>query len=33
MQSQPDQQRGLRDSAAGSALQGAPVLEVNALKT
>jgi len=33
MQSQPDQLTGLRDSAAGIALQSAPVLEVTALKT
>jgi peptide/nickel transport system ATP-binding protein len=36
MQSQPDRQTAVRDSAAGSALQNAgaaPVLEVNALKT
>ena len=33
MQSQPDQQTALRDQAASMALQGTPVLEVNALKT
>jgi peptide/nickel transport system ATP-binding protein len=33
MQPQPDQPTELRGSAAGNLLQGAPVLEVNALKT